>query len=151
MHCHLDAEMCFLPTCRYHSFLLENVVELLKKLDPFCFRYQHVDCLFTLFKYQFIGDIVVKSGQVINNVQRAVYFNQRKRRLVRMPIIAKNRLLKKKYRKHLMSSFQQTKSGQTRGSVLAEKFKTVEKTKLELEKILIVDCFFMVLVVIVAV
>ena len=72
-----DAKMCFLPTCRYQSFLLGNVEELLQKLDPLCFTYQHVDCLYTLFKYRFNGNIVVKSGQVSDIVRRAIYFNQR--------------------------------------------------------------------------
>ena len=46
-------------------------------LDTFCFTYQHVDCLYTLFKYRFSGKIFAKSGQVFDNVQRAVDFNHR--------------------------------------------------------------------------
>ena len=68
----------FLPSCKYHILLLGNVEELLKKLDTFCFTYQHVDCLYTLFKYRFSGKVFAKSGQVFDNVQRAVDFNQRK-------------------------------------------------------------------------
>ena len=45
-----DDKMCFLPNCRYHIILIGNIKELLKKLDAFCFNYQHVDCLYTLFK-----------------------------------------------------------------------------------------------------
>ena len=40
----------------------------------------------------------------------------------RMFSIAKKKLSRKKYRKHLLSSFQKTKSTQTNGSVVAEKF-----------------------------
>ena len=58
-----------------------------------------------------------------------------------MPSIAKKRLLRKKYEKHLFSSFQKTKTTQTSGSVFAEKIEKVKKTKFELELLKIVDCF----------
>ena len=61
----LDDKMCFLPNCRYHIILIGNIKELLQKLDAFCFNYQHVDCLYTLFKYRFNGKIVIKSGQFL--------------------------------------------------------------------------------------
>ena len=58
-----------------------------------------------------------------------------------MPSIAKKRLLRKKYKNHLFSSFQNTKSTQTGGSVFAERIEKVKKTKFELDLIKIVDCF----------
>ena len=138
---HHDDKTCFLPACKYHILLIGNVEELLKKLDTFCFTYQHVDCLYTLFKYRFSGNVIAKSGQVFDNVQRAVDFSQRNKGVDRMPSIAKKRLLRKKYKKPLFSSFQKTKSTQTSGSVFAERIEEVKKTKFELELIKIVDCF----------
>ena len=101
-----DDKMCFLPDCRYHIILLGNIKDLLHKLDSFCSNYQHVDCLYTLFKYLLNGNIVIKSGQLFDNLQRAVHFNQQNRGVERMPSIAKKKLLRKKYKKHLLSSFQ---------------------------------------------
>ena len=138
---HHNDKTCFLPACKYHILLLGNVEELLKKLDTFCFTYQHVDCLYTLFKYRFTGKIFAKSGQKFDNVQRAVDFNQRNKGVERMPSIAKKRLLRKKYKKHLFSSFQKTKTTQTGGSVFADRIEHVKKTKFELDSIKIVDCF----------
>ena len=138
---HHDDKTCFLPACKYHIVLLGNVQELLKKLDTFCFTYQHVDCLYTLFKYRFCGKVIAKSGQAFDNVQRAVDFNRRNKGVDRMPSIAKKRLLRKKFKKHLFSSFQKTKSTQTSGSVFAERIEKVKKTKFELDLIKIVDCF----------
>ena len=86
---HHDDKTCFLPGCKYHFLLLGNVEELLKKLDTFCFTYQHVDCLYTLFNYRFSGKVIAKSGQVFDNVQRAVDFNQGSKEVDRMPSIAK--------------------------------------------------------------
>ena len=138
---HHDDKTCFLPSCKYHILLHGNVEELLKKLDTFCFTYQHVDCLYILFKYRFSGKVIAKSGQVFDNVQRAVDFNHRNKGVDRMPTIAKKRLLRKKYKKHLFSSFQKTKTTQTSGSVFAERIEKNKKTKFELELIKIVDCF----------
>ena len=133
--------MCFLPNCRYHIILLGNIEDLLQKLNAFCLNYQPVDCLYALFKNRFSGKIGVKSGQLFDNLQRAVRFNQQIRRMERMPKIAKKRLLRRKYKKHLLSSLQKTKSTQTSGSVFADRIKRVKKTKFELDLIKIVDCF----------
>ena len=78
---------------------------------------------------------------MFDNVQRAVEFNHRDKGVDRMPSIAKKRLLRKKYKKHLFSSFQKTKATQTSGSVFAERIEKVKKTKFELDLIKIVDCF----------
>ena len=131
----------FFTPCKYHIVVLGNVEELLKKLDTFCFAYQHVDCLFTLFMYRFSGKVFAKSGQGFDNLQRAVDINQRNKGMDRMPSIAKKRLLRKKYKKHLFSFFQKTKTTQTSGSVFADRIEQVKKTKFELELIKIVHCF----------
>ena len=78
---------------------------------------------------------------MFDNGQRAVDFNQRNKGVDRMPSIAKKRLMRKKYKKHLLSSYQKTKSTQTGGSVFAERIEKVKKTKFELDLIKIVDCF----------
>ena len=138
---HHDNKTCFLPACKYHIILLGEIEELLHKLDTFCFTYQHVDCLYTLFKYRFSGKNIAKSGNVFNNVQKAISFNQRNRGVDKMPSIAKKRLLRKKLKQHFLSDLQENKSTQTSGSVFAERIEKVKTTKSELELIKIVDCF----------
>ena len=137
---HHNDKTCFLPACKYHIVLLGNVQELLKKLDTFCLTYQHVDCLYTLFKYRFSGKVIAKSGQVFGDVQQAVDFNHKNKGVDRMPSIAK-KTLEEKVQKNLFSSFQKPKSTQTRGSVFAERIEKVKKTKFEWDLIKIVDCF----------
>ena len=136
-----DDKMSFLPNCRFHIILIGNIKELLQKLDAFCCNYQHVDSSYTLFKYRFSGKIVVKSGQVFDNVQRAVHFNHENRGLQRMPSIAKTRLLRKNCKKHLLSSFEKTKSTPTSGSVFVDRIEQVKKTNFEFELIKIVGRF----------
>ena len=120
--------------------LLGNVQELLKKLDTFCSTYQHVDCLYTFFKYRFSGKVFAKSGQVFDNVQRAIDFNHRNKGVDRMPSIAK-KALKERLRKHLFSSFQKTITTQTSDSMFAERFEKDRKSRFKLVLIEIVDCF----------
>ena len=133
-----DDMMCFLPDCRYHIFLIDNFKELLQKFDAFCFN---VDCLYTLSKYRFSGKSVVKSGKLFEKLQRAVHFNQQNRGMDRMPNIAKKRLLRRKYKKHFLSSLPETKSMQTSGSVFADRIGQLERTKFEIELTKFVDCF----------
>ena len=134
-------KICFLSSCRYHIVLICNIKDLLQKLDEFCFNYQHANCLYTLFKDRFSGKIVVKSGKLFDKWQRAVHFNHQNRGVDRMPSIAKKRLLRNRYKKQLLSSFQKIKSTQTSGSVSADRLKQVKKTKFEVEMLKIVDCF----------
>ena len=129
-HCiaHHDAHICLLPKCRYHISLLGNVEVLVQELDVLCFTYQHVDCLNTLLKHRFGGNIVVGSSKMFDNVQRAVAFSHRNRGVDRKPSIAKNRLLMEKHRKHRLSSFQKTKSTQTSRSVLEKRYEQFKNT-----------------------
>ena len=125
-----DDKVCFLPNCIYHNILIGNIKEMLQKLDAFCFNYQDMDCLSLLFRYRFSGKTVIKIGQLFDNLQRAVHFNQQIRGMDRMPSIAKKRLLRKKYKKHWLSSLQKTKSTQTNGSVFADRIEQVKKLNL---------------------
>ena len=63
-----DAETCFLLNCRYHISFLGNVEKLLQKLEPLCFTYQHVDCLYFLFTWINYSSIeskeILLSGEV---------------------------------------------------------------------------------------
>ena len=115
--------------------------DLLKKLDTFCFTYQHVDCLYTLYKYRFSGKFIAKSGQVFDNVQWLVEFNHRNMGVDRLPSIAKKRLWRKKFKEHLLRFLHKTKTTETSGSVFAKRVEKIKKTKFELEFKKDVDCF----------
>ena len=78
---------------------------------------------------------------MFDNVQRAVDFNQRNKGVDRMLSIPKKKLFRKKYKKHLFSSFQKTKTTHTSGSVFAERIEKVKKTRFEFDLIKLVDCF----------
>ena len=122
------------PICRCHLILIGDIKELLQNMNAFCFNYQHVDCLYTNFKYRCSGYYVVKSGKLFDNVQRAVYFNHQNREVAKIPSIPKERVLRKKYqKKHLLSFLQKTNSTQNSGSLFADRIEQRKKTKFELE------------------
>ena len=131
--------MCFLPNSRYDNILIGKIKDFLQKLDAFCFNYQHVVCLYTLFKYRFRGKNVVKSEHLFENLQGAVDFNLQNRGVDRMPRTPKKRLLREKYKNYLLRSFQKTKSTQTSGSVFADRIEQGKKTKFEIELIKFID------------
>ena len=133
--------MCFIPNYRYHNIVKGDIKDLLQNLNAFCFNCQQVACLYTFSKYRFSSKIVFKSGQLFDILQRAVHFNHQSTRVDRMPSFAEKRLLKKKFKKQLSSSFQKTKSTQNNGSVFTDRIDHVQKTKFELEPIKIVYCF----------
>ena len=132
---HHDDKTCFLPDCKYHIILLGNVEELLKKLDTFCFTHKHVACLYTLINYRFTGKVNAKSGRVFDNVQWAVDFNQRNKGVDRMPSIAKERLLRKKFKNIYSAPFRGKNNAHQwlSVSVFAERIGKVKKTKFDLE------------------
>ena len=78
---------------------------------------------------------------MFDNVQQAIDFNHRNKGVDRMPKIAKKRLLRKKFRKLLFSSFQMSKTTQTSGSLFAERIEKNKKTKFELELMGFADFF----------
>ena len=118
---HHDDKTCFLPTSKNHIILLGNVEELLKKLDIFCFTYQHLDCLYTLFKYRFSGKGNAKSGQVFHNVQRAVDFNQRNKGVDRMPSFAKKETLEEKVQKAFVQLLSKDKNNADQWFIICRK------------------------------
>ena len=90
--------MCTAPNCKYHILLIavKDNNDLMQKLDTFSFTYQLVECLYSILKYRFDVKIVNKNGRVLDNIERAVRFNQRRKTVERMSSIAKKRLLRKK-------------------------------------------------------
>ena len=74
--------------------------------------------------------------------ERAVSFNKLSKGVDKMPSIAKKRLLRKKFKKHMLTSVQRSILVQTTGSVFVETVESVRReTKFELELVKIVDCF----------
>ena len=123
---HHDDKMCSLPASKYLVIIFGETEELIHKLDAFCFTYQHMDYLYTLFKYRFSGKILAKSANVFNNVQRAISFNQRNRGVDTMPSIPKRRFMRKSVKQHFLSVLQETKQNRPMVHCLQKQLKSQE-------------------------
>ena len=72
---------------------------------------------------------------------RGQFFSTSKTEEWREGPASQKKLLRKKYKKLLLSSVQKIKSTQTSGSVFADRMEQVKKTNIELHLIKFVDCF----------
>ena len=136
---HHDDKTCFLPACKYHIILLGNVEELLKihfaspiNTWTVCIRCSSIDSVGRLL--QRVDKCLITYNAQLTSIKETRVWTECR-------VLQKKRLLRKEYKKHLLSSFQKTKSTQTSGSVFAERIEKVKKTKFELVLIKIVDCF----------
>ena len=58
-----------------------------------------------------------------------------------MPSIAKKRLLRKKFKKHLLTSIQKSVAVQAKGPVFVERAEQAKRTKVDLEMMKIIDSY----------
>ena len=81
---------CPLKTCRYHIVLIFfSTEDLLQKMEDLSYINQTVDCLYTLYKHQFFGNIVEKSGLVFTQLDRAVQDNYENKYVEKLPSVSK--------------------------------------------------------------
>ena len=86
-----NENFCPLKTYRYQIILISSSVkEILEKIKKFSYIYQTVDCLYTLYKYQFFASIIEESGLVFTQLTRAVEHNLENK------YVEKNQYLQKK-------------------------------------------------------
>ena len=108
---------CPLKTCRYHIVLISfSIEDLLQKLEDLSYLYQTVDCLYTLYKHQFFGNILEESGLVFTQLDRAVQNNYENKYVEKLPSVSKKRLSRKKFKRHLLRAEHRNVSTQTMGS-----------------------------------
>ena len=80
-----------LENCKFHLVSIGiSLSQIFQRLDKYVYMYQEIDCLYTLFKHKFYSSIVTSSGEVFNQLRRAVQHNLRWRGAEKMPSIAKN-------------------------------------------------------------
>ena len=54
-----DPAFCFLKDCKFYLLLIadKDLNDLLVKVARVCFKYQHLDCFYTFFKFRFSGNV----------------------------------------------------------------------------------------------
>ena len=128
-------------TCRYHIILISSSVKEIKEtIEYLSYIYQTVDCLYTLYKYQFFGSIIEESGDVFAQLIRAVEHNLENKYVEKVPSISKKRLSRKKLKRHLLRAEQRNANTQTLRSSFLDRVLSLRSSKYESEVIEIVDC-----------
>ena len=109
-------------------------------MENLSYVYQTVDCLYTLYKYQFFDSIIEESGVVFTQLIRAVEHNLENKYVEKVPSISKKRLSRKMFKRHLLRAEQRNASTQTLGSSFLDRVHSLRNSKYESELIKIVDC-----------
>ena len=138
---HDALKKCFLTNCRCRFLLLRNAKGLLRKLDALCFTFQRVYILYTLLIYKFSNEVLVKSGQISDKVQRSTWFNQIKRKLDKILKISRKDSLGKNREEAITELFPKDKSTQASLSTFAEGIDQIKKNNFEQKHISFVDFF----------
>ena len=90
--------------------------------------------------------MISSRGEVLNQLNRIVEHNLKYRIPEKLPSVAKKRLLRKKFKRHYLSSAQKLASTQTLGSAFLERFRKGQNSKYETDLLKIVDCLLMLMV-----
>ena len=123
---------CSLENCKFHVLLIDSSFDqILQRLGNFHFTYQIIDCLYTLYKYRFYSNVISSTGEVFNQLDRAVHHNLKWKGAEKLPTVAKKRLLRKKFKRHYLCSNQKLASTQTIGSAFLERVRKVQNSKYE--------------------
>ena len=131
---------CPLKNCSYHIiFILSSINELLQKLDDLSFQYQTVDCLYTLYKYQFFGHTKEEAVLVFVQLRRALQHNSENKFVEKLPSVSKKRKSRKKFKRHLLRAEQKNASTQTLISSFFDRIQSLKNSKYESELIKNVD------------
>ena len=134
--------LCSLENCKFHLVLIgKSFSQIFQRLDKYVYIYQEIDCLYTLFKHRFYSSIVTSRGEMFNQLRQAVQHNLRWRGAEKMPSIAKERLIRKKFKRHYLCSNQKLASTQTLGSAFLDRIRKIQSSKYEPDLFKIIDCF----------
>ena len=133
---------CSLENCKFHILLIgSSFDQILQRLGNFHFTYQIIDCLYSLYKYRFYSNVISSTGEVFNQLDRAVHHNLKWKGKEKVPSVSKKSLLRKKFKRHYLCSNQKLASTQTIGSAFLERVRKVQNSKYAHDLLKIIDCF----------
>ena len=87
----------------FHILLIgSSFDQILQRLGNFLFTNQIIDCFYTLYKYRFYSNVILSTGEVFNQLDRALHHNLKRKRAKKMPSVATKRVLRKKLKRHFL-------------------------------------------------
>ena len=118
-------KMCFSPISNYHVFFCVSLRSYYRNWTHCVSQINTWTVSIHCLSIDFVKILLSRVFKCLIRCKEQSFLT--KKRVDRMHSIAKKRLLRKKYRKLLLKSFQKTKSTQTSGSVFGEKLEQVKK------------------------
>ena len=132
---------CSLGNCKFNIILNgTSFSQILQRLDKYQCIYQEIDCLYTLYKHRFVSSIVTSSGEVFNQLSCGVQHMLRWKGAKKTPSVSRKRLIRKKFKKHYLSSEQKLASTQTLGSAFLDRIRKIQNSKYEFDLFKVFDC-----------
>ena len=133
---------CSLGNYKFHIILIgTSHGQILQRLDKYQYIYQEIDCVYTLYQHRFFSSIVTSNGEVFNQLSCAVQHNLRWKGAEKTPSVSRKRLVRKKFKKHYLSSNQKLASTQTLDSAFLDRIRKVQNSKYESDLFKKIDCF----------
>ena len=133
---------CSLGNCKIHIILIvTSLSQILQRLDKYQYIYQEIDCLYTLYKHRFFPSVVPSSEEVFNQLSCGVQHNLRWKGAEKTPSVSRKRLVRKKFKKHYLTSNQKLASTQTLGSAFLDRIRKLQNSKYETDLFKTIDCF----------
>ena len=109
-------------------------------MDDLSFQYQTVNCLYTLYRYQFFGQTMDEAGLVFTQLKRAVQHKSENKFVVKLPSVSKKRLSRKKFKRDVLRAEQRNASTKKLRLSFFNRIQTLKNSKYESKLIKIVDC-----------
>ena len=94
-----------------------------------------------IYKYRICSNVNSSTGEIFNQLDRAVHHNFKQKGAEKMPSISKKRMLRKMFKSHFLCSNQKLASTQTIGSAILERVRKVHNSKHEHDWVKKIDCF----------
>ena len=118
---------CSLGSCNFQIILIgTSLSQTFQRLDKYIYKYQEIDCLYTLYKHRFFSSIVTSSGEVLNQLSCGGQQSLRWKGAEKTPSVSRKRLVWKKFKKPYLSSYQKLASTQTLGSAFLDRFRKIQ-------------------------
>ena len=133
---------CSLEKCKFHIILIgTSLSQNLQRFDKYQNINQKIDCLYILYKHRFFSSSVTSSGEGFNQLSCRVQQNLRWKGAEKTPNVSRKRLVRKKFKKHYLSSNQKLATTQTLGSAFLDRFRKIQISKYESDLFKIIDGF----------
>ena len=94
---------CFLEKRKFNLILIgTSLIQFFQRSDKYLYIYQHIDCLYTLYKHRVYSSSVTSRREVLNQLKCGVQHNLRCKVNEKRTSVSRKRLVIKKLKKNII-------------------------------------------------